>query len=208
MLYILLGLIAGTLAALSHLSWIAVPLDAAVTALSAVGQHGANQLSTWLGHRNSALGSAVGVVLGVAAPGLVCMALIGAARFGVGVRRGLSGLFVLVAIAGFFFLALGEAVALAVLCGIVAVLFATVTGFLVVAPLAAMAAAMAVTCGRQLLTGGTSAVGRAAVQMGTLTHTDAPTLWKVALLVVAWAGFVGAGFMSLRGKDSSSSSAE
>ena len=199
MVYLLLGLILGALGALSHVGWIAGPINGLTTALVTLGAHLTLHAAGWFGHRNVRLGKTIAIVLAVAVPGLVCLGLVAAARAGLALRRGVSGLLLVAAVAGFFVLPVGEAVALAVAAVVVAVALFLASGVLLVLPLAALAGAVGVSSGSQLLHHSTSVLGSAPHELVPLTGVNDPQLWTLALVVVAWSGFVGAVVLALRG---------
>jgi len=125
------------------------------------------------------------------------MLLLLAAKFGVEIRRGVSGVLAIVAVGGFFLLPANQATVLAVLAGAAGVLFAFASGFGVLTPIAALASAMAVSSGRVLLHGQNPQITKGVATLVGLVHGSTAQEWHVVLLALAWAGFVGAALVVL-----------
>ena len=197
MLFILLGLALGTLVALGYIPLLAGP----IASLSASLMSAANNLVVRgvhaVGVHSPRTAEVLGVCLGVALPGLVCLFLLLAAKLGVGLRRGVSVVLGVVAIGGFFVLPANQATVLAALAGGVAVIFSLASGFGVLTPIAALAGALAVSSGRVLLHGQSPEITKGVNTLVTLVPSTTPYEWHIVLLVLAWAGFVGAGLLVL-----------
>jgi hypothetical protein len=192
MFFILIGLAVGTVAGLGVVPWLGhLTADVQASTLAM----GVRVLGDLIGHIDRAdpkLGRALGVVLGVALPGLVCLALIVLAKTGLSVRRVVGVLIIALGIAGFFFLPAGEAVAGLVVSLVITALFWLGSGLLIIAPLVALATALAISSARVLLKGTNHTVARGVRALGTISGFNAVEFWRIALLVVAWSGFVGA----------------
>lgn len=192
MFFILIGLVVGTVAGLGVVPWLGhLTADVQASALSM----GVRVLSDLIGHIDGVdpkLGRALGVVLGVALPGLVCLVLIVLAKTGLSVRRVVGAVIIALGIAGFFFLPAGEAVVGLVVALVITALFWLGSGLLIIAPLVALATALAISSARVLLNGTNHTVARGVRALGALSGFNAVEFWKIALLVVAWSGFVGA----------------
>jgi hypothetical protein len=198
MAFVIIGVIIGALAALGHIPGLGHVLGALSSAVVNDGLGVTTKISSHIAGHDPRLGLVIGVVLGVALPGMACMVLILAARAASSVRRGVGALILLIGLLGFFILPFAQALLVLILSLVVAALLTWVTGAVVVAPLSAIAAVLAVSYGRILLHGTNTTIAKGIVALGVLSHVNSPILWKVALLVVAWAGFVGAAMLVVR----------
>jgi len=198
MIFVLLGIALGVAVSLGYIPVAAHAVDAATNAAVSFGQRLATSGVQHLSAHHPTLASALGVTLGVAMPGLVCLALISAAKFGLVIRRSASGLLLLAGIAAHFFLPAGQAFLISAGCVTLAALLFFATGALVVAPLSAVAAALAVGSVRVLLSGKNAAIESGVKTFAQLSHVADPRVWRIALIVVAWAGFVGAAAVALK----------
>jgi hypothetical protein len=188
-IYLVLGVAAGLGIALGPLSFLQRPADAVSGALVAAARHLLDALTHALpavaahsvGVRSAAL------VLSLFAPGLVCFALVRAARAATHVRRIGAGAAVVAAIAGFALLPAGQAWLVCLVCVLVAALMATVGGLLLTVPLTALATSLGVSLVQQTLhrTAGNPSA-QAAMQLAHLIGGD-PTLWALVLSVAAMA---------------------
>lgn len=192
MFFIFIGLAVGTIAGLGVIPWLgSVTADVQASTLSM----GVRVLGDLIGHISGVdprLGQALGVVLGVALPGLICLFLIVLAKTGVRVRRVVGGGLLILGVLGFFFLPVGEALVGLVVSLIISVLFWLGSGLLIVAPLSALASALALSSARVLLRGSNPTILHGVRVLGSLSGFNAVEFWKAALLMVAWSGFVGA----------------
>jgi len=192
MIFFFLGIAVGVAASLGYVPVLAHVIDRATTTAVTFGT---NLTTTGVHHLSAnhpSLASALGVCLGVALPGLLCLVLVVAAKFGVVLRRAAGGLLVVAGVAGFFFLPHQQAILVLGVSAALSALFMFTTGMFIVAPLGAIAGALAVSSVRVLLSGKDQAVNAGIATLTKLSGVNDPQVWKVTLVVLAWSGFVAA----------------
>lgn len=192
MLFLILGIALGTATALGAIPFFShVVLLASSDSLS-IATHLSSLVMARLITHDRHLAQVLTILIGVAIPGLVSLVLMVAAKLGTKVRRAVAPLVVLASLASFMLLPFSQAMFMVGLSVVVGLIFFFVSGALIVAPLAAISAAMAVSSFRSLLEGSSPTIHAATLAMSQISHFDSPIFWKLVMLVVASAGFVGA----------------
>lgn len=194
MLFVALGLGVGLALALAArpLPLLISPIDAISSWLVALGHRLVTSAVRVVGLQPTDTATRVlAAVVAVMVPGLVCLALVWAAKAALGARRAVAVLLFAAALASFAVVPAAQAVLLCLLAVIVSAALALATGALLVAPVVAVATVLAARTVAVLLTGRAADVLGGAQALTAVSGID-PALWRVALTLVALVPIAGA----------------
>jgi hypothetical protein len=198
MIFILLGIAVGAACALGYIPLLDAPFNAASTWVVNRGQDVVAHLMAHVPPGHKTLVIALGVVVGVAFPGVLSMVLIAGARFGSLLRRSVAALLAFGSIGVYFVLPMHQAVVASGALGALAAVLFLFTGVVVVAPLSAISAGLAVSSARVLVAGKNTAINQGVATLCSVTHVSDPLVWRWTLVAVAWSGFLGAAGLALK----------
>jgi hypothetical protein len=187
-LWVLVGVAAGVAISLGHLPYVAGAASSLAQSAVGIVERGGHRLvaAATLSGASRRTVTGVAAVIGLLAPGVTALLLVGAARGVLVVRRVLAVVLGLLAVASFFALPTGDAVGTTGLALVVAGVALAATGPLLVAPLVAVATVIGAADLPRLL-GSPRALARPIGELHQAIYgsAGAPVWLRVLALVVA-----------------------
>lgn len=179
------GAVIGVALAFGRLPFLAGAATGLARTASEVTVHVTNWVTGLVSDQPSRWTETTALVVGLVSPGLTALLLALAARAGIGLRRGIGGLIVVIGLLSFAVLPRAEAAGVFTVC--VALGAAAIVGLdvLVVVPCAAVAAMLAVLWSRDVLASHTATNIGEVTQMHALWFPDQPGLFLSKVVVIA-----------------------
>lgn len=200
MIFIFIGFIVGVAVVQGPLIWLKPVFESICISLVEYGNSATawalQEISTVDG--TSKLISLLGPALGVMIPGIVALLLMTMINLADTARKAASGISILGAFVGFFFLDPTTALVILV-AAIVLSIFATLTtGLAFKAPLAVLVMVLAITYTSQMISGHDPVLGNAVTEFTLAAGTGDPDIWRISLTALGIFPFLVAIWSTLK----------
>lgn len=191
-MFLVLGLVLGLLVAFGPLGALSAPFDSLNTSMVTASHELLEALYGQLGSgvAQSPAAHAFQICLSVALPGIVGAALVVAAQAVQKTRAAVLMTLLLGALLSFFVLPFGQALGLAAVAGLLALLTVVTSNGVVPMVLVMMATLLGARHVVMVWTGGNPEVGPGAIELASITGGMGVELWKTTLSVLATSPFI------------------